>query len=69
MKRPERKSGARNPLLYLLCAVLWLIISVGYVVNAVQLSNHSPARILTIVGTALLSAVFAWLWSVTRKVK
>jgi len=67
--RPERKSAARNPVLYLLCAVLWLIICVGYIVNAVQLNNHSTARILTIIATALCSAVFAWLWSVTRKVK
>jgi hypothetical protein len=67
--RPERKSAARNPVLYLLSAVLWLIICVGYVVNAVQLHNYSAARMLTIYGTALLSAVFVWLWSVTRKVK
>ena len=67
--RPERKSAARNPALYFVCAVLWLIICVGYVVNAVQLNNHSVARILTIVATALCSAAFAWLWSKTRKTK
>jgi hypothetical protein len=67
--RPERRSGARNPWMYLLCAVLWLIICVGYIVNAVQLSNHSTGRMITITATFFLSAAFAWLWSVTRKVK
>ena len=66
--RSERKSAARNPVLYLVCAILWLVICLGYVVNAVQLNNHSAARILTIVATALCSAAFAWLWSKTRKI-
>jgi hypothetical protein len=67
--RREGKSAARNPVLYLICAFLWLVICVGYVVNAVQLNNFSTGRILTIIATGFCSTAFAWLWIVTRKTK
>ena len=67
--QPERKSPARHPGLLLLCAVLWLLVCVGYVFDAVKMNNHSAARIFTIVATALCAAAFGWLWSKTRKAK
>ena len=67
--RPERKSAARNPALYLLCALLWVLICVGYIADAVKMHNHSAARMLTIVGTAFCAVIFGWLWSKTRITK